>query len=122
MSVSAVIRFFIAIFEWLETYVLPSVRSLVHTVRTCCALWLEKLDLFRIRFLFWFSGFLAQLDHRWSDLRHMVAHRRDARRSQVQKRPVSRFWSLVRDGCIDVLIYGLSACALFALWRFAFRL
>ena len=109
MTVSSFIRWLVRIFELLETHIVPAARSGVHLVRTGCALLPEKLDLLRIRFLFWWSGFRAQLDYRRSD-------------RCAQDERVSRFWHRLREGCVDALIYGLSACALLALWRFAFRL
>ena len=111
MTVSSFIRWLVRIFELLETHIVPAARSGVHLVRTGCALLPEKLDLLRIRFLF-----------RLADLRAQLAHGRHAPRFRIQNEHLHRFGCWLRSACVDALIYGLSACALLALWRFAFRL
>ena len=111
MTVSALIRWIIRISELLKTHVLPAARSGVHLMRSRCALWVEKLDLLRVRFLFWLA-----------DLRAQLAHRRQGRCFRIQNDSILRLTAWLRSALVDVLIYGLSACALLALWRFAFRL
>lgn len=112
MSVSALVRFLIATFEWLETVGLPALRSAVHWLRKCCANLRQKFYKRQLGYLAWASIFRLQIFvPKWLKARPRL-------RNWIYSM-ISGFLSWLGQVCFDALILAGSAAAFALFWLWA---